>query len=639
MGLRNILRAAKNSLVATGLSAIVSLGANAGEERNLVEKRSEAVYGYHVGSHITTGSAMVGGSREQKVIPVRDDYGGKPRKPEDNVTIESVGKKFEIPSGTIDFKEMYKLQEGLSLDYRLLVSIDRERGHLVFEYLAPPIKEDKRLPSDKRFYTEDSSNTHVYFVLPKDVSLKALSQTVSGFNHNTERAMNLFAFPIESEDSDLGNALRLFNAAMSIGKKPETNKTELETAVDNLVDRIPGGTGKVVGGILDVTEYVLRRREEKRRRDLEERFSGDQVIPMPFHSPNGNPLGYTVVGRRTKLFLDPKTLKGKARIVVPNLSFVRDMNGTIEIGNLEGLGYEIELGEPEGGLPEDSSRDESKRRIVPQTYEDILQRSEEELSGVWVDVRSLSRRKEASNDKTSLDLKQGLDSQIYFRRGSDNGVGELRYIPKGPVSVFALSPEDNCYYYQTSFKPDSKSMSAGSEVLMKFLPVSDNVLGINLKQNSSKDDKRVPLTWQLFFRVDDSGNLVGERKATTKDLVEKLKGSWSKKDGSKDVYVHEDGTIYLDDRTSFEDSNMVLLGKLYQRVDDTYLLEPSFGKGGLWSAFPGFDSNGNFIVSVFDKDSAFFSDSRVPDLTTGPFMRGSKESPLVIGRDGYEYKK
>jgi len=510
MGLGGIFRGARNSLVATGLAAVLATGvgnrAGADEGRgDESSKRASARYEYSVESHIAGGSSLLGGKKPVKKLEDERYNGGRIKEGEER-TIRSVG-NYSSEEDTIDTNDK------ISLDFETSMKIDREKGHLVFGYIVTPKFEDKRLPSDKRLYREHSADSHAYFVLPRSVKLKGVEQMVKGYNHSNNQTMNLFAIPLDERlNKDFMTVLESFNKALVIGREPDDSESEVEKAFDNLMEAVPGSAGDVIGYIKDAMEIL----EEKRVEDLQKRFPGQQIIPMPFNQANGNPFGYTIFGRATKLFLDMS--KGKegemGRIVIPNLSFTRDMNGTTEIANIEGLEYEFLVGKGfekslEGKVGEEKVEKENYKFDENSIYDGWFT-SEGELCNIFKDsIEKRSLGLGSRNNKKQRIINSKFDGKDFYQLEiKEDGGRDVE--PSSYLSLRLISPSVAVGFVGSDPKDVPKDIDHGWNIMFKMS--SDNWKYWNLGdlkgswtgevQNKSK---RKLLIGDKTFEVEEDG--------------------------------------------------------------------------------------------------------------------------------------
>ena len=230
----------------------------------------------------------------------------------------------------------------------ILIEVEQENNELSVRYSCQPKKFNERLPVYEQMLREDSVNTHVYFLLPGNVTPLKEIQILRGINNRTMKEAMHIGTPFD--ETQLCEAIKNINIAAEEGAKPrDCDMQELERAYDNTADAIGGGIGTGMKGLKKITKWGMARAEKKRIKKIKETYGEDyQIHKMPFHQIDGPVFKYTYYGRSTSLFLDTsEVVEGdKAYIVIPQLSFTQDVAGTTRKASLENLAYEIPLEVP-----------------------------------------------------------------------------------------------------------------------------------------------------------------------------------------------------------------------------------------------------------------------------------------------------
>jgi len=325
-------RGARNLGFAVGLASLLAVGA--GRVRAKEEfRRRHAEYGYVVETQKTD---IRSSSKARKRLLYRS---------EGTSGISSVG--------NYSTEEEVNLGN-MSLDTALKFETEVEVGEndVTFEYSVTPYESRDELPAENRFGVENPATTHIYFLMPKGVKIKGALQAVHGYVHAREKEELFVAVP--ANDSDVGKFFEKINKTIFAGDKiSESDINIFEEMMNNILENLPGRTGRVIEVGTRAVGYGLRKLEEKRIKDLEERFPEMQIVPMPFNQVNGNPLGRTDFGRKTMVSFyvgdirdnpDAEDFHGEGRVVVYSLSFSIDMGGGMRAATLDGVEYKFAIG-------------------------------------------------------------------------------------------------------------------------------------------------------------------------------------------------------------------------------------------------------------------------------------------------------
>ena len=222
------------------------------------------------------------------------------------------------------------------------VVIKMEKNVLTVSYTVDPdtMQINHRIPVHQQLFQEAVSETHVYLVFPRKLTLSNEIQLINAINNTTEKQMHLIAS--FSEDTKLSELLRKYNASMEgTYELTKDDRTQMERAFDNTAS-VAGKFGKIATGI----KYGIKKQEQKRIRKLQEKYGDNySVYKMPFYVPEGITMTYSHIGRVSTYFLDASMLDGADKIFVeiPRLSFEMNVSGAIRRASLEGLTYEVDV--------------------------------------------------------------------------------------------------------------------------------------------------------------------------------------------------------------------------------------------------------------------------------------------------------
>jgi hypothetical protein len=190
--------------------------------------------------------------------------------------------------------------------------------------------------------TEDTTNTHTYFILPTEVETGFFTQTIRRVNVKNPKGFSVATVP--TEDSDLNHKIRKYNRLFATNKSdPEIS--ELEQAVRNSAKLIGGKKGKAIEFGIDGFKRVLEKKEINRRDFLKQKYGkGYQVIKAPLQVSNEKESGSNPIGRTTILEIDTSKLEEpkEGYIEIPQITFSRKGK---RVG-LEKLAYKFEIKKP-----------------------------------------------------------------------------------------------------------------------------------------------------------------------------------------------------------------------------------------------------------------------------------------------------
>ena len=228
--------------------------------------------------------------------------------------------------------------------FKINIFVYREENRIALKYeYVPDNQISSRIPIFQQIFREDVPNTHVYFILPKEIILTKEIQTIITINNRTEKRGSLSA--CSSEDTGFSQLLKKYNAAIegTYDLTPD-EKTQLERSFDNTVDTIGGRTGKGIEIVKRGIKWGIEKDEKRRLKTLREKYGEEyQIYKMPFYVPEGITLAYTHIGRQGILAfnLSELTEPTKIFIEIPQLTFELDASGATRKASIEGLAYEI----------------------------------------------------------------------------------------------------------------------------------------------------------------------------------------------------------------------------------------------------------------------------------------------------------
>ena len=230
--------------------------------------------------------------------------------------------------GVVSIGQYQKITKAPRTRLDINVVIKMEKNVLTVSYTVDPdtMQINHRIPVHQQLFQEAVSETHVYLVFPRKLTLSNEIQLINAINNTTEKQMHLIAS--FSEDTKLSELLRKYNASMEgTYELTKDDRTQMERAFDNTAS-VAGKFGKIATGI----KYGIKKQEQKRIRKLQEKYGDNySVYKMPFYVPEGITMTYSHIGRVSTYFLDASMLDGADKIFVeiPRLSFEMNVSGAI----------------------------------------------------------------------------------------------------------------------------------------------------------------------------------------------------------------------------------------------------------------------------------------------------------------------
>jgi len=259
----------------------------------------------------------------------------------------------------------YQVEVSSPKNYQeVCVEITKDGDKLEILTLNQPRRENfsARIPVYQQFYHEDSSNTHIYLIFPKDVAIIKELQRIGCIDENGREKHLVACHP---DNTEISNLFRKFNAAAEgTIELMRDERMQLERAFDNAVDMIPGKIGKGIEVTKSAVKWVLWRDEEGRVKKLQKKYGkGYYIHKMPVYVPEGITLRYVHISRETVIHLDASGLtEGKKVFVeIPQITYEQNVPGAVRKASLEGLVFEVKV-EPSG--EKDDSSIESKKSTI-----------------------------------------------------------------------------------------------------------------------------------------------------------------------------------------------------------------------------------------------------------------------------------
>ena len=256
-----------------------------------------------------------------------------------------------------------------------------------------------RIPLQQQVYHEDPNNTHVYLIIPKNLTLEKEIQVLH-YMDKKGKTDSLLACP--PEDTKLSGILTRFNAGMegTISPSRKVSNRELEDIFDNVANIVPGKTGKGIKYMKELIVLGLEKSEEKRVNSLREKYGKEYLIhKIPTLVPQGINLAYCYLGRSTVIKINTSGLDSPQKIFIeiPQITFEQEVPGATRKASLEGLVFEVGIEPPKGA------------RLMKDIY------------GEWVELG----QKETS-------LRMGPDGVIMIRQGRETNIGKADPVSEHP---------------------------------------------------------------------------------------------------------------------------------------------------------------------------------------------------------------
>jgi hypothetical protein len=413
------------------------------------------------------------------------------------------------------------------------IDVAQENNKLNINYSCIPKRFNERTPVYEQMLREDSTNTHIYFLLPKNVVLKKEFQLISGVNNRTFDQTTHIGTPFE--DTKLCKAIKNINIAIEEGAKPlESDKQELERLFDNTIDLIGGPTEKGIEIIKAGMKWTLNKAEKKRIEDIRKIYGEEcQIHKMSFHQIDGPVFKYTYFGRISSLILDTsEVVEGnKAYIVIPNLTFTQDIAGTTRNASLEGLVYEIPLErfiqkKEEKKTSKEYSKEDLYKKYSEEKRREILEGKWESDDGkktveinfergrnylrVWGDWRAKGTYEEKLKDEREI-TQDEKEWNKKFMIVHDN--------PTGNSSEHRLFLDDMNPNWESSGPKRTKTFDIVTPEVIKEVPE-----GYLIREGTTKE------------KLDSIKSLMGDEKGEGAKKI--LNGKWNSLNGDKIIEIN-----------------------------------------------------------------------------------------------------
>lgn len=251
-------------------------------------------------------------------------------------------------SGINDISNHQKITKAPRTHLEIKTSVEFDENKLVFNYITNTQSQEikDRIPLYQQVFKENTANTHIYIIFPKEWNLSGEYQVIEAINNSDGSDYSIMA--CSPKNTEFSSLLRNYNALLEgTFWSKESDKSKLEKAVDT----------------------INKKDENERVKLLQEKYQDYQIYKIPSYVPEGITQAYSNIGRSSTIYFDKSSLTGNGKIFIeiPQITFEIIASDATKKAFLEGLVYELDIAEvrgnykPEYRFVEESSGLKKKR--------------------------------------------------------------------------------------------------------------------------------------------------------------------------------------------------------------------------------------------------------------------------------------